>query len=75
MAQAAHAGRDHHRVEHGAHRRICRECILPASQRALRADAAATQWVVNVYLLLLGAFVLIGGRLPIFMNDARFLYS
>jgi MFS family permease len=34
---------------------------LPASQRALHADAAATQWIVNAYLLLLGAFVLIGG--------------
>src|SRR6516225_1709533 len=34
---------------------------LPAIQRALHADAAATQWIVNAYLLLLGAFVLIGG--------------
>ena len=34
---------------------------LPAIQQALRADAAATQWIVNAYLLLLGAFVLIGG--------------
>jgi EmrB/QacA subfamily drug resistance transporter len=34
---------------------------LPAIQRALHADAAATQWIVNACLLLLGAFVLIGG--------------
>ncbi len=34
---------------------------LPAIQQALHADAAATQWIVNAYLLLLGAFVLIGG--------------
>jgi EmrB/QacA subfamily drug resistance transporter len=34
---------------------------LPAIQQALRADAAATQWIVNAYLLLLGALVLIGG--------------
>lgn len=34
---------------------------LPAIQRALRADAAATQWIVNAYLLLLGPLVLIGG--------------
>jgi EmrB/QacA subfamily drug resistance transporter len=34
---------------------------LPSIQQALRADAAATQWIVNAYLLLLGAFVLIGG--------------
>ena len=34
---------------------------LPAIQHALRADAGATQWIVNAYLLLLGAFVLIGG--------------
>jgi EmrB/QacA subfamily drug resistance transporter len=34
---------------------------LPAIQQALNADAAATQWIVNAYLLLLGALVLIGG--------------
>ena len=34
---------------------------LPAIQHALHADAAATQWVVNAYLLLLGALVLTGG--------------
>jgi EmrB/QacA subfamily drug resistance transporter len=34
---------------------------LPGIQHALNADAAATQWIVNAYLLLLGAFVLIGG--------------
>jgi MFS family permease len=34
---------------------------LPAIQQAQHADAAATQWVVNAYLLLLGALVLIGG--------------
>ena len=34
---------------------------LPAIQRALHADAATTQWIVNAYLLLLGALVLIGG--------------
>ncbi len=34
---------------------------LPAMQRALHADAAATQWIVNAYLLLLGPLVLIGG--------------
>ena len=33
---------------------------LPAIQRALHADAAATQWIVNAYLLLLGALVLNG---------------
>ena len=34
---------------------------LPAIQQALHEDAAATQWIINAYLLLLGAFVLIGG--------------
>jgi EmrB/QacA subfamily drug resistance transporter len=34
---------------------------LPAIQQALHADATATQWIVNSYLVLLGAFVLIGG--------------
>jgi EmrB/QacA subfamily drug resistance transporter len=34
---------------------------LPAIQEALHVDAAATQWIVNAYLLLLGALVLIGG--------------
>jgi EmrB/QacA subfamily drug resistance transporter len=34
---------------------------LPAIQEALHADAAATQWIVNAYMLLLGALVLIGG--------------
>jgi hypothetical protein len=35
---------------------------LPAIQQALHADAAVTQWIVNAYLLPLGALVLIGGR-------------
>jgi EmrB/QacA subfamily drug resistance transporter len=34
---------------------------LPAIQHALHADTAATQWIINAYLLLLGALVLIGG--------------
>src|SRR3984893_17719091 len=34
---------------------------LPAMQQALHADAASTQWIVNAYLLLLGALVLAGG--------------
>jgi EmrB/QacA subfamily drug resistance transporter len=34
---------------------------LPAIQQALHADAAFTQWIVNAYLLLLGAMVLVGG--------------
>jgi EmrB/QacA subfamily drug resistance transporter len=34
---------------------------LPAIQQALHADAASTQWIVNAYLLLLGALVLAGG--------------
>jgi len=34
---------------------------LPAIQRDLAAGAAATQWVMNAYLLVLGALVLIGG--------------
>jgi EmrB/QacA subfamily drug resistance transporter len=34
---------------------------LPAMQQALHADAASTQWIVNAYLLLLGALVLVGG--------------
>jgi EmrB/QacA subfamily drug resistance transporter len=34
---------------------------LPAVQQALHADAASTQWIVNAYLLLLGALVLVGG--------------
>src|SRR5258708_9050601 len=47
---------------------------LPAIQQALHADAASTQWIVNAYLLLLGALVLGGasaahlyGRRPIFL--------
>jgi EmrB/QacA subfamily drug resistance transporter len=34
---------------------------LPAIQQALGADASSTQWIVNAYLLLLGALVLVGG--------------
>jgi EmrB/QacA subfamily drug resistance transporter len=34
---------------------------LPAIQHAFSADAAATQWIVNAYLLVLGALVLVGG--------------
>src|SRR5258708_4656983 len=34
---------------------------LPAIQQALHVDAASTQWIVNAYLLLLGALVLVGG--------------
>jgi EmrB/QacA subfamily drug resistance transporter len=34
---------------------------LPAIQQALHADARSTQWIVNAYLLLLGALVLTGG--------------
>ena len=34
---------------------------LPAIQHALHANAASTQWIVNAYLLLLGALVLVGG--------------
>src|SRR6202171_4732533 len=34
---------------------------LPEIQQALHADAASTQWIVNAYLLLLGALVLVGG--------------
>lgn len=34
---------------------------LPAIQRDLGAGAAGTQWVMNAYLLVLGALVLIGG--------------
>ncbi len=36
---------------------------LPAMQQALGADAASAQWIVNSYLLFLGALVLIGGGL------------
>jgi EmrB/QacA subfamily drug resistance transporter len=34
---------------------------LPAMQHALNATVASTQWIVNAYLLLLGALVLVGG--------------
>ncbi len=34
---------------------------LPGIQHSLRSDAAATQWIVNAYMLLLSALVLIGG--------------
>lgn len=34
---------------------------LPAMQKALGADTSAMEWVVNAYLLTLGALVLIGG--------------
>src|ERR1700736_6706548 len=33
----------------------------PAIQQALHTDAVSTQWIVNAYLLLLGALVLVGG--------------
>ena len=36
---------------------------LPAIQRDLAADITAMQWVVNAYLLALGALVLVGGSL------------
>src|SRR6202012_1778975 len=34
---------------------------LPAIQSNLAASAAAMQWVVNAYLLMLGALILVGG--------------
>jgi EmrB/QacA subfamily drug resistance transporter len=34
---------------------------LPAIQQGLHSDTAATQWIVNAYMLLLSALVLIGG--------------
>ena len=34
---------------------------LPALQSALDASAAVVQWIMNAYLLLLGALVLVGG--------------
>src|SRR6185437_17029451 len=34
---------------------------LPAIQSDLAASVAAAQWVVNAYLLLLGALILVGG--------------
>jgi MFS family permease len=34
---------------------------LPALERALNADTAGAQWIVDAYLLTLGAFVLLGG--------------
>src|ERR1041384_6043098 len=36
---------------------------LPVLQSSLHADSAALQWVVNAYMLMLGAFMLIGGSL------------
>ncbi len=36
---------------------------LPAMQRALGADIATLQWVVNAYALMLGALILTGGAL------------
>ena len=36
---------------------------LPAMTRGLAADAAATGWIVNAYLLFLGSLVLTGGAL------------
>ena len=36
---------------------------LPSMQAELGTDAAGAQWIVNAYLLPLGAFVLIGGAL------------
>src|SRR3954452_7215388 len=34
---------------------------LPAIQHTLHATVTSTQWIVNAYLLLLGAMLLIGG--------------
>ena len=34
---------------------------LPAIQAGLKADPAALQWVINAYLLPLGALLLLGG--------------
>ncbi|MGB3753886.1 MAG: MFS transporter [Parerythrobacter sp.] len=36
---------------------------LPTMQRTMALDAAGVQWIVNAYLLPLGAFVLVGGAL------------
>lgn len=36
---------------------------LPAMQKSLETDAAGAQWIINAYLLPLGALVLIGGAL------------
>ena len=44
---------------------------LPAIQQALHADAASTQWIVNAYLLLLGALVLVGGSAADFYGRRR----
>src|SRR3981189_411253 len=34
---------------------------VPTIQQALHANATSTQWIVNAYLLMLGALVLVGG--------------
>ena len=63
-AQKTRAGRDHPRFEHGLHRRLrgqCRACRRIQSE--LGASVAAIQWVVDAYLLFLGALVLVGGSL------------
>ena len=36
---------------------------LPAIQQSLAASAAATQWLINAYLLPMGALILIGGAM------------
>src|ERR1700747_2117709 len=49
---------------------------LPAIQQALRADSATTQWIVTAYLLLLSAFVLIGGSVgDLFGRGATFVFG
>jgi len=48
---------------------------LPAIGRALGADAAALQWVVNAYLLPLSALLLLGGALGDRYGERRMLVA
>lgn len=48
---------------------------LPAIQRDFGADAAGAQWVINAYLLPLGALVLLGGALGDHYGRRRILIA
>lgn len=48
---------------------------LPAIQHALQAGVAATQWIVNAYLLLLSAMVLVGAAADLYGRRRIFVFG
>ena len=54
-------GGHHRRLEPGIHRWVRVDVALPAIQADLAARVSDARWIVNAYMLTLGALILVGG--------------